>query len=148
MLSIQAARLTRSLICRLGSDCRAITAPPAQLALSGGAFCRRIVRWFNALLTRVGLVFPRHLLTTLAKAWPIGSGDMADETATEDTDDQSEELDALEGADELAGGAKKSGRKKLLMIVLPIILLGGGGAGVWFSGLADSFLGNTRDRSF
>ena len=70
---------------------------------------------------------------------------MTDETATEDTDDQSEELDALEGADELAGGAKKSGRKKLLMIVLPIILLGGGGAGVWFSGLADSFLGNTPE---
>ena len=70
---------------------------------------------------------------------------MTDETATDDIDEESEELDALEQGDELAGGSKKSGRKKLLMIVLPLILLGGGGAGVWFSGLADSFLGKGAD---
>ena len=64
---------------------------------------------------------------------------MTDETNTEDTED----LDADDG--ELEGGAKKSGRKKLLMIVLPVLLLGGGGAGVWFSGLADSFIGKDKD---
>ena len=66
---------------------------------------------------------------------------MTDETATEDLDAAVEDLDGIDAEDELAGEPKKSGKKKLLMIVLPVLLLGGGGAAVWFSGLADSFLG-------
>jgi len=69
---------------------------------------------------------------------------MTDETNTEDIDDQSDELDAVEGDEELDIGPKQSGRKKLLMIVLPILLVVGGGAGVWFSGLADSLLGKDK----
>jgi flagellar FliL protein len=69
---------------------------------------------------------------------------MTDEANTEDVDDQSDELDDLDGDEELDNGSKKSGRKKLLMIALPILLLVGGGAGVWFSGLADSLLGKDK----
>jgi flagellar FliL protein len=54
--------------------------------------------------------------------------------------EESEEDDLAEDEDVASGGG--FGLKKIvLFIVLPILLLGGGGAGVYFSGLLDSFLG-------
>lgn len=55
------------------------------------------------------------------------------EEAEEDEDEIAEE----EGSEGGGGG----GKKLILFIVLPILLLAGAGAGVYFSGLLDSFLG-------
>ncbi len=61
--------------------------------------------------------------------------------------EENEEDEVAEGEDEIAddeedsGGGGFGGKKIVLFIVLPILLLGGGGAGVYFSGLLDSFLG-------
>lgn len=65
---------------------------------------------------------------------------MSEETESDEVveDDDEDEISAEEGAD---GGGGFSGKKVVLFIVLPILLLGGGGAGVYFSGLLDSFLG-------
>ncbi len=52
------------------------------------------------------------------------------------------EEDEDEVADEEeSGGGGFGGKKLILFIVLPILLIGGAGAGVYFSGLLDSFLG-------
>lgn len=57
----------------------------------------------------------------------------------------SEEAEVEEDDDEIAeeeeGGGGFGGKKLVLFIILPILLLGGAGAGVYFSGLLDSFLG-------
>lgn len=66
---------------------------------------------------------------------------MSEETESDkvvEDDEDEDEISAEEGAD---GGGGFSGKKVVLFIVLPILLLGGGGAGVYFSGLLDSFLG-------
>ncbi|NKB56790.1 MAG: flagellar basal body protein FliL [Alphaproteobacteria bacterium] len=55
------------------------------------------------------------------------------EAAEEDDDEIAEE----EGAE----GGGFGGKKLVLFIILPILLLGGAGAGIYFSGLLDSFLG-------
>ena len=70
---------------------------------------------------------------------------MTDETNTDEIEDQSDELDKLDGEEDLEGGSKSPSRKKLLMIAVPTLLLGGIGAGVWFSGLADSLLGKDKE---
>ncbi len=70
---------------------------------------------------------------------------MTDETNTDEIEDQSDELDELDGEEDLEGGSKSPSRKKLLMIALPILLLVGIGAGLWFSGLADSLLGKDKE---
>lgn len=58
---------------------------------------------------------------------------MSEEAEVEEDDEIAEE--------EEAGGGGFGGKKLVLFIILPILLLGGAGAGVYFSGLLDSFLG-------
>ncbi len=55
--------------------------------------------------------------------------------------------DETEGAEEgEEGGKKKTGGKKLIIfILLPILILGGAGAGLFFSGMLDSLLGNEEE---
>lgn len=56
----------------------------------------------------------------------------------------SEEIEAEEDEDEIAeeeSGGGFGGKKLVLFVILPIVLLGGAGAGVYFSGLLDSFFG-------
>lgn len=58
----------------------------------------------------------------------------------------SEEVEENENEDEVAEddeseGGGFGGKKLVLFIVLPLLLLGGAGAGVYFSGMLDSFLG-------
>jgi flagellar FliL protein len=58
-------------------------------------------------------------------------------------------LEETEGVDEESSGEeqegssrkKLSGKKLVLFIVLPIFVIGAGAAGVYFSGIADSYLG-------
>ena len=56
---------------------------------------------------------------------------------SEEVEDDEDEI-AEEEESEGGGGG---GKKLILFIVLPILLLAGAGAGVYFSGLLDSFLG-------
>ncbi len=65
---------------------------------------------------------------------------MAEEDQQEDIPAEAEEAEAEgeEGAEESSGG---SGMKKILIILVPLLLLGGGGAGLYFTGMLDSFLG-------
>ena len=65
---------------------------------------------------------------------------MAEEDQQEDIPTEAEEAEAEgeEGAEESSGG---SGMKKILIILVPLLLLGGGGAGLYFTGMLDSFLG-------
>jgi len=58
--------------------------------------------------------------------------------------DENKDDEVADDEDEVAGedgGGGFGGKKLILFIVLPILLLGGGGAGVYFSGMLDSFLG-------
>ena len=56
----------------------------------------------------------------------------------EATEEEDEDIAEEEGGE---GGGGFGGKKLVLFVVLPILLLGGAGAGVYFSGLLDSFLG-------
>lgn len=69
---------------------------------------------------------------------------MTDEANSEEIEDAADEFEGGDGGEAFDVGAKKSGRKKILLIALPVLLLAGGGAGVWFSGLADTLLGNEK----
>lgn len=55
----------------------------------------------------------------------------------EATEEDDEDIAEEEGAE----GGGFGGKKLVLFIILPILLLGGAGAGIYFSGLLDSFLG-------
>jgi len=55
---------------------------------------------------------------------------------SEETEEEDDEI-----AEEEAGGGGFGGKKLVLFVILPILLLGGAGAGVYFSGLLDSFFG-------
>jgi flagellar FliL protein len=59
--------------------------------------------------------------------------------ALEETDGVDEESSGEE--QEGSSGKKLSGKKLVLFIVLPIFVIGAGAAGVYFSGIADSYLG-------
>jgi flagellar FliL protein len=56
---------------------------------------------------------------------------------SEEVEDDEDEI----AEEEESGGGGGGGKKLILFIVLPILLLAGAGAGVYFSGLLDSFLG-------
>lgn len=58
---------------------------------------------------------------------------------SEETEEDEDEIAEEEGSE---GGGGGGGKKLILFIVLPILLLAGAGAGVYFSGLLDSFLGD------
>ncbi len=59
--------------------------------------------------------------------------------ALEDTEEVDEE--SAEGEQEDSARKKLSGKKLVLFIVLPIFVVGAGAAGVYYSGIADSYLG-------
>lgn len=59
--------------------------------------------------------------------------------ALEDTEEVDEE--SAEGEQEESPRKKLSGKKLVLFIVLPIFVIGAGAAGVYYSGIADSYLG-------
>ena len=63
---------------------------------------------------------------------------MTDQTL-EETEEGNEE--SAEGEQGGSSRKKLSGKKLILFIVLPIFVAGAGAAGVYFSGLADSYLG-------
>jgi flagellar FliL protein len=57
--------------------------------------------------------------------------------------EETEGLDEESSEEEQEGSSRKklSGKKLVLFIVLPIFVIGGGAAGVYFSGIADPYLG-------
>ena len=66
---------------------------------------------------------------------------MSEENEEDNTGDDEDEI----AGDDDGGGGGFGGKKIILFIVLPILLLGGGGAGVYFSGVLDSFLGEAEE---
>jgi len=71
---------------------------------------------------------------------------MSDESATDDKARENEaDAEGAEGdGEEQKSGRKMPGKKLVLFVVAPLLLLIVAGAGVYFSGLLDSFLGGSE----